>query len=1133
MNINSKTISNVEEIIKIFKSNDEYELELKYDGKITKETFDSIITEFESKRLEIKKTKTLDIIFIHNKINYRITIDDSQVAKYASTNDIKREMIKEILNKQKITGYKPVIIKDKFIKINMKEEIPVTDETLIKKLLIALKKSSKKGYRYKNRTSFVSANGLFQYDFTEVSGYLNGDPTNMLSNVKFSMGNVVEDKTNYELEIEIINRDLIRDTKTTATDFLTEGYKLFNLINDIKTKPTIKPLIKKSSRRSLRSSNKSYSKSDMNWILPNRIGYSEKLFKTFRPENYQSKSKLTCACDNDRNCDVSSQSVSLFPQQRLIKDYVQYNSPYRGALLYHELGSGKSGASIAAAEGYINKKKMFVLSPASLAVNYENEILKISSIGLNLKKDWKLVNVNKTDPEVIKILLEKYAINAKDVIKKNGLVWIPLYEDDIPNATIIKSTVSQIDKPLVDAMISHIIRNRYTFISYNGLNKNLVKKLKENTFNNSFVIIDEVHNFASRIVNGSSLARDVYLALMDAQDCKLILLSGTPIINNPYEIATIVNLIRGYMTVYEIPAELTEKDLETKLKSSNLMSMVDDYHIDNQRKKLLISLLPKNYKRVNNEEAIIKKDKWSKDDNAIIDEIKTLLKLTSDKTAKHQFSALPTTLEEFNNYFLDMTDDENPTIKNQDLFMRRILGSVSYYSISGSELFPKRNNDETRYLEMTDNQFKRYVDVRDIERKMDMKKAGVMENKTSVYRAFSRMVCNFSFPENIKRLYPNDIKKELKKEMDQDEDEEIIEKRKLETEPLNITEKYERNIKNAINELIEGDYLTYDNVKNELSPKFASMYTDIETSPGSVLVYSQFRTVEGLGLFSEFLIKNGYRQIDIKKVNGEYLLTDPSVFNRSYDNKRFIIFSADKEKTRYLMNLFNGDFKNLPPKLIEALPDNLDQLYGKLVKIFCITASGAEGLSLKNVRRVLITEPYWNNIRTDQVIGRAIRSCSHETLPLKDRNVTVYRYIMKFTKAQLEKNFTIQTLDNSITTDEHIQMMANKKMNIVNTFLQMLKTSSFDCIINSSQNKPILNGYKCYNWALGVDNNDLSYTANIKDDYKIMKHKNFQIARKNKGKVIMKNGVKYVELNGKIYNYYSYVNAHVLIPEEI
>ena len=94
------------------------------------------------------------------------------------------------------------------------------------------------------------------------------------------------------------------------------------------------------------------------WTLPNRIGYNETVFKTFKPELYQPVAKNTCDRNED---DIKDSSISLFPQQQLIKDYIQVNSPYRGALLYHELGSGKSGASIAAAEGYINKKKMFVL----------------------------------------------------------------------------------------------------------------------------------------------------------------------------------------------------------------------------------------------------------------------------------------------------------------------------------------------------------------------------------------------------------------------------------------------------------------------------------------------------------------------------------------------------------------------------------------------------------------------------------------------------------------------------------------------------------------------------------------------------------------------------------------------------
>jgi hypothetical protein len=108
---------------------------------------------------------------------------------------------------------------------------------------------------------------------------------------------------------------------------------------------------------------------------------------------------------------------------------------------------------------------------------------------------------------------------------------------------------------------SHIIKNRYTFISYNGLSTKLIKSLGSSPFDNSFIIIDEIHNFISRVVNGSVLARTVYSHLMNAVDAKILLLSGTPMINNPYEIATLINLIRGYMSVYQITYTKTSKNL--------------------------------------------------------------------------------------------------------------------------------------------------------------------------------------------------------------------------------------------------------------------------------------------------------------------------------------------------------------------------------------------------------------------------------------------------------------------------------------------------------------------------------------------------------------------------------------------
>jgi hypothetical protein len=1100
-------IAALEKIITDLKNGTDIELELKYNKKINKEDFDKILNFYKKEKLELTETTTLDINFIYNKLNYRITIDgEDNINEYMTKKTLNKKMIKEVLIKNNIRNYKPLIIDEYNLRVNMKEEKIISDNVIITKLIKATDKPTTMT-RHKKRYSYLSKDKIYRYDFT-IIGY-----------------NKIDE---YELEIEIIN-----PSKSSANVFLDLGIELFNIINNKKKEQDISTLEWLNPEK--------HAKNNKDWVLANRIGYNEKIFKTFKPENYTSeKTKLTCACD-DEKCEIDDKQISLFPQQRLIKDYIQIDSPYKGALLYHELGSGKSGASIAAAEGYINKKKMFVLSPASLAVNYENEIYKISSIGLNLKKDWSLVKVVKTNTKVKEILLSKYAIDTS-IIKKEGIVWIPLYENDIPNASVIKTNPNEEDKNNINLMISHIIRNRYTFISYNGLTAKAVKEMGTSPFDNSFIIIDEVHNFASRIVNGSKLARDIYTKIMSADDCKVILLSGTPVINNPFEIATIVNLIRGYMNVYSLSYSktskfLNEEDFIDKMKKSNLFYILDEFNIDNENKKIYVSLLPKGYTKTK-EQTIIKND-WKMTIEEAIERIITGINEISGikiitKYDINLYSALPNNKDEFNVNFIDTTDDENPVIKNKDLFIRRIIGTLSYYSISGSDLFPNRLPDITRYLDMTDTQFKKYLDVRTIERKMENAQKGLFEDKTSVYRAFSRMVCNFSFPEDIERLYPNDVKRAIKKEIDEDDTTSMTSDKSIEKkETKKVVDLYDQQLKKSIKKLLDGNNLNYDNVKNQLSPKFAYMLDDVNASPGSVLVYSQFRSVEGLGLFSEFLNENGFKEIDLKKIDGKYHIADANVFNSSYDNKRYVIFNQDKEKTKYLMNIFNGDFKSVPKEILNDIPMDINQQYGKLVKLFCITASGAEGISLKNVRRVLITEPYWNNIRIEQVIGRAIRSCSHETLPLADRNVTVYRYIMKFTKKQIEKDYSIATLDKGITTDEHISLMANKKMAIVNQFLLMLKASSFDCVINSKQNKPLQNGYKCYSWALGVNKNDLSYTPDINNDLKIMKHKRFQIEKKGKGRVIIKKGVKYVELNGKIYNYYSYKNAGILIPEEI
>jgi hypothetical protein len=889
------------------------------------------------------------------------------------------------------------------------------------------------------------------------------------------------------------------------------------------------------------------------WTTDNRVGFTNDIYKTFNRNNYPNKLKEKCKC-SDSECDIDIKTIQLFPHQRILKDFLQFDSPYRGVLAYHELGSGKSAASIAAAEGFVEKRNIYVLTPASLAKNYENELLKISTTGLNMKKSWSQLKIKGMGKS--KDLLEKlkqYGISDK-FIKKDNIIWIPLYQNDMDkDVEVLKKnisykSISKEDKQRVDDTIMHIIKNKYTFISYNGLTQKLVTDLNKKTFNNSFVIVDEIHNLISRIVNGSKLARGIYNNLMTSENCKLVLLSGTPIINNPFEIASLLNLVRGPMTIYNFKLLSTSKEadiniIKSTLKNTEYIDYID--YLYYQDRTISIALLPEGYIR-ENDSYKVKNVLWAFSKNKLLENIEIELNKIKDIKISKKFSektyyALPNNKEDFDKLFINSSDEDNPKIKNEDLFQRRILGTISYYRTSGSELFPELLPIKINYLNMTEHQLSIYDEVRAKERAMDESnkfKKGILTEKNSVYRAFSRMVCNFAFPSEIKRLFPQDIRKILKKELDVKE-EDANETEEKETDAKNKVQlEYDKMLNDSIKNLVSNNYLTNDNLKDKYSPKYFKMLGDIESSPGSVLIYSQFRSVEGLGIFTKVLDQNNYKEVSIIKTDSGYKFEDISIFNEEYDNKRYILFSSDREKTNQLMHIFNGDFSLVNNTLLNELPDRITkqdkfQLYGKLIKIMMITQSGAEGISLKNVRSVLIMEYFWNSVRINQVIGRAVRTCSHELLPKHERNVQVIGYIMKLTKEQLKKNFTIKNLDKGITTDEHILQIAKSKETLINQFLQLLKSASFDCIINSEQNKPLESGYKCYNWPINIDNKKLSYTKNMEEDYKILKKMKYKTLKKDKGQAISINGKKYVKLNNKFYDYNSYKNAGILIRVDI
>mgnify|MGYP002636825770 CR=1 FL=1 len=89
------------------------------------------------------------------------------------------------------------------------------------------------------------------------------------------------------------------------------------------------------------------------------------IIKTFK--KYSTNRTETETETEVEGCNITKERFTLMPHQEFIRDYLQHKSPYRGLLLFHGLGVGKTCASIAVAEIMKNTSRtVMVKLPASL-----------------------------------------------------------------------------------------------------------------------------------------------------------------------------------------------------------------------------------------------------------------------------------------------------------------------------------------------------------------------------------------------------------------------------------------------------------------------------------------------------------------------------------------------------------------------------------------------------------------------------------------------------------------------------------------------------------------------------------------------------------------------------------------------
>ncbi len=258
------------------------------------------------------------------------------------------------------------------------------------------------------------------------------------------------------------------------------------------------------------------------------------------------------------------------------------------------------------------------------------------------------------------------------------------------------------------------------------------------------------------------------------------------------------------------------------------------------------------------------------------------------------------------------------------------------------------------------------------------------------------------------------------------------------------------------------DALNEEQRLSTYSNKLDRMIRNILQSKGSNLVYSQFKTVEGLGVLGVALKANGFAEIVVEGSDQDPYLSAETVASLEKGpesgEKRFISFTGEgsKERRGLILNIFNGNIEKLPPRIQSVFLkngyDKQKNIRGGICWVIGITGAGAEGISLKCCRSVHIMESYWNNVRLDQVKGRAIRICSHTDLPYAERDVEIYTYCSVFSDEQKRSklDITLKTSDNNETSDEHVYNVSIRKDKINQAILTVMKEAAVDCGLNSA-----------------------------------------------------------------------------------
>ncbi len=509
--------------------------------------------------------------------------------------------------------------------------------------------------------------------------------------------------------------------------------------------------------------------------VPTRRGFSEQIVQTYdsfikfddgKPIDFEACRKMGAA---------GEQNVQMYLYQEFVREYMRQASPYRGLLVYHGLGSGKTCSAIATAEALFSttRKRIIIMTPFSLRENFMKEITFCGFRHYRLQNFW--VQLDTSSPTAA--LFAKEILDLPEAyVKKAREIWVPDFSaDKAPNF----DTLPPADRDAIRRQLYAQIQSRIQFINYNGITSTKLKQMacqpgEKGFFDDAVIVVDEIHNL-TRLMQGTiepylitlpGVKRKVapepvvpgrwkpslcastknykrgyllYRMLVSARNAKFIGLSGTPLINFPEELGILMNILHGYidvgrMTVAPANGE-TEKKVNALLEGHPFIDFYET-KLSITGISILFTILPEGTRKSLDPQGVFKgvqRTDSIRSIQEIGEELKTALVGQGCRISVEPAYTSEPLLHPIGQHFREaFLQTDGSTLRNTVVLRKRIQGLISYYRGSKQELMPTVTRDETVRVPMSKYVQAEYMRVRIEEVKQDIEKSKKKKDQPTV-----------------------------------------------------------------------------------------------------------------------------------------------------------------------------------------------------------------------------------------------------------------------------------------------------------------------------------------------------------------------------------------------------------------